>query len=256
MSQQYKNIKTAENVFTIIEKIEELDQPTCSELTAHVGLSASSVYNYLKTLEEWGYVIRNDGRYRLTLKFLQKGRAVRNSYPIMHAATEPIDILSKVIDEYISVFVKEGVHAVMIHEANSHHAVHVPPPFLGEPFHLGKVPQGKVILSQMPESDRRDILSGNGLNSETTERLETELEDIRERGLAVDEGQSHENIWAVAAPVKVGDEIYGSLLISTVLHRLDERRANRELPNLLVQTVKEVEHRLSRYDFDDLYSNW
>jgi DNA-binding IclR family transcriptional regulator len=108
----------------------------------------------------------------------------------------------------------------------------------------------------MPESDRREVLSGNGLDSETTERLETELEDIRERGLAVDEGQSHDNIWAVAAPVKVGDEIYGSLLISTVLHRLDERRANQELPNLLVQTVKEVEHRLSRYDFDDLYSNW
>jgi DNA-binding IclR family transcriptional regulator len=253
---KHNNIKTAENVFTIIEKIEELDQPTCSELASHVSLSVSSVYNYLKTLEEKGYIIGNGGRYRLSLKFLQKGRIVRNSYPIMYAATEPIDILSKVIDEYISVFVKEGKHTVMIHEANSHHAVHVPPPFLGEPFHLTKTPQGKVILAHMSETSRCDILSSTEMDDETTERLESEINLIKDKGLSVDEGQIHENIWAIAAPVKVSDEIYGSILISTVLHRMDKQRANQELPNILIQTVKEIEHHLSRYDFDDLYSNW
>lgn len=254
MTHHPKNIKTAENIFTIIEKIEQLDQPTCSELAGHVDLSVSSVYNYLKTLEERGYIVGNDGRYRLSLKFLQKGRAVRNSYPIMHAATEPIDILAKTIDEYISVFVRERNRVVMIHEANSHHAVHVPPPFLGTPFPLAGTAQGKVILASMTESQRNEAIPSLGLDAETTEQLRTELETIREEGVAVDEEQSHDNIWAIAAPVKVGDEIYGSILISTVLHRLDEQRANTELPVLLIQTVKEIQHRLSKYDFDDLYS--
>ncbi len=256
MPQQHKNIKTAENVFTIIEKIEQLDQPTCSELADHVDLSVSSIYNYLKTLEARGYIIGNNGRYRLSLKFLQKGRAVRNSYSIMPAAVEPIDILAKAIDEYISVFVKEGNHAIMIHEANSHHAVHVPPPFLGNPFHLAKTGQGKVILASMSETRRDEVISDLGLDIETAEQLRSELEIIRENGFAVDNEQSHDNIWAISAPVKVGDEVYGSILISTVSHRLDEQRANTELPNLLVQTVKEIQHRLSKYDFDDLYSSW
>jgi DNA-binding IclR family transcriptional regulator len=255
MSKQSKKIKTAENIFTIIEKIEELDQPTCSELDAHVELSVSSIYNYLQTLEGTGYVIENDGHYRLSLKFLQKGRTVRNSYPIMHAATQPIDILSKMIDEYISLFVKEKRSIVMIHEANSHHAVHTPAPFLGEPFHPAETPQGKVILAHTSESFRDDIISAMDIDQDGAEQLRTELSEIRREGVSVDRGHSHENIWAIAAPVTVGGEIYGSLLISTVLHRLDERRA-KELPELLRQTVKEIEHRLSRYDFDDLYSNW
>lgn len=252
MPHQPKKIKTAENIFTIIGKIEELDQPTCSELTDHVGLSTSSVYNYLTTLEEYGYVIGNDGRYRLGLKFLQKGRAVRNSYPIMHAATEPIDILAKTIDEYLSVFVKERKSAVMIHEANSHHAVRVPAPFLGEYFDLTKTPQGKVILAHLPDSIREELVS----SVEFEEQLQEELTDIRNDGICIDDGQAHDNIWAAAAPVKSDGEVHGSLMISTVRHRLDPRRASQELPALLTQTVKEVEHRLSRYDFDDLYSNW
>ena len=255
MTNHPKKIKTAENIFTIIETIEALDQPTCSELSEHVELSVSSLYNYLKTLEEHGYVLEHDSRYRLSLKFLRKGRTVRNSYPVMHAATEPIDILSKVIDEYISLFVKERKSAVMIHEANSHHAVETPAPFLGEPFDLAKTPQGKVMLAYMSDSATDAILSKLE-NDAAKERLRTELEGIRTDGVCVDEGETHENIWAVAAPVNVGGEIYGSLMISTVLHRTDTRRTGQELPNLLIQTVKEIEHRLSRYDFDDLYANW
>ncbi|WP_136601520.1 IclR family transcriptional regulator [Salinigranum halophilum] len=254
MAPHTKKIKTAENIFTIIQKIAELDRPTCSELSDHVELSVSSIYNYLKTLEEHGYIVEKDSRYRLGLQFLQKGRTARNSYPIMHAATEPVDIISKLIDQYISVFVLEGRSAVMIHEANSHHAVETPAPFLGEPFHLGKVPQGKVMLAYLSDSVRADVLSDLGSETEAG-RVRSELEAIRTEGVCVDEGLSHENIWAVAAPVKVGDEIYGSLMISTVLHRIDAQQARQELPNLLVQTVKEVEHRLSRYDFDGLFSS-
>ncbi len=253
MSQQHTNIKTAENIFTMIEKIEELDQPTCSELSEHVDLSVSSVYNYLNTLVDSGYIVESDGRYRLSLKFLQKGRSIRNSYPIMHAAVEPVDILAKSIDEYISVFVKEERSVVMIYEGNSHHAVHVPGPFLGEPFHLAKSPQGKVVLAHTSESLRRDILDRSDLEEEAIRRVEDQIEVIRNEGILVDAGETHDNIWGVAAPVEVDDEIYGSLLISTVLHRLDDQRAQQELPALLRQTAKEVEHRLSRYDFDDLY---
>jgi DNA-binding IclR family transcriptional regulator len=221
-------------------------------LTDHVSLSTISVYNYLTTLEEYGYIIGNDGRYRLGLKFLRKGRVVRNSYPIMHAATEPIDILAKTIDEYLSVFVREHRSAVMIHEANSHHAVQVPAPFLGESFDLTKTPQGKVILAHLPDPMREELVS----SVEFDEQLREELTDIRNEGICIDDGQAHDNIWAAAAPVRSGDEIHGSLLISTVRHRLDPQRANQELPALLMQTVKEVEHRLSGYDFDDLHSHW
>lgn len=256
MASQRKKIKTAENVFTIIEKIATLDQPDCSELVEHVDLSVSTVYNYVNTLENAGYVIKTGGRYRLSLKFLKLGRTVRNSYPIMHAAAEPVDILSKMIDEYISVFVKEGPKVVMAHEANSSHAVKVPAPFLGEPFHLGRSPQGKVVLAHMPDDEQREIIDRMGIDSGEAEQLRAELDSIEEGRLSIDEGQAHENIWAVAAPVKADGRVHGSITISTVQHRLDERRANDELPKLLEQTVNEIEHRLSVYDFTDIYSTW
>lgn len=256
MPSQRKTVKTAENVFTIIEKIALLDQPDCSELVDHVDLSVSTVYNYMNTLENEGYVIKTDGRYRLSLKFLKLGRTVRNFYPIMHAAVEPVDVLSKIIDEYISVFVKEGPKVVMIHEANSHHAVEVPAPFLGEPFHLARSPQGKVILAHMSDDEQREVIDGMEIDAGEVEQLRAELDAIEEGRFSIDEGEAHDNIWAVAAPVKAEGRIHGSITISTVQHRLDEQRANDELPKLLEQTVNEIEHRLSVYDFTDIYSTW
>ncbi|MFC6719785.1 IclR family transcriptional regulator [Natrialbaceae archaeon GCM10025810] len=255
MGSQYKRVKTAENIFTIIETIAALDQPTCSELAEHVDLSISSVYNYLKTLENGGFVIENGGRYRLSLKFLQLGREIRNSYPIMHAAVEPVDILAKAIDEYISVFVREGEKAVMVYEANSHHAVQVPTPFLGEPFHLARTPQGKVILAHMPDTYKRKITTLSS-DEPIDEELKAELETIRAEGVWIDSGQTHEKIWAVAAPVEADGEIHGSLMISTVRHRITDQRAKEELPAMLDQTVREVEHRLSQYNFANLSSPW
>lgn len=253
---QYKKIKTAENIFTIIKRIDKLDQPTCSMLSEEVDLSMSSIYNYLKTLEGLGYVIEQDGRYRLSLQFLQHGRRIRNSYPIMRAATEPVDILANLIDEYISVFVKEQRRVVMIHEANSSHAVRTPSPFLGEPFHLVNTPQGRVMLAHTDESFQQEVIAEHAPEQVSIDTLHEELQSIRAEGYNVDRGRSHENIWAVAAPVTVGGELHGALMISTVLHRFDEQQEKEELQALLLQTVKEVEHRLSRYDFDDIYENW
>lgn len=256
MATQSKNIKTAQNIFAIVEEIARLDEPTCTELSEKVDLSVSSVYNYLKTLEREGYLVEHDGQYRLSLKFLKYGRTIRNSYPITHAAIEPVNLLAKVINEYISVFVKERDSVVMIHEANSHYAVQVPTPFLGEPFQLTKSPQGKVILAEMAEPARRELLSERELGEQQRDELEAELERISDERIHVDEGRTHENIWAIAVPVKTGGEIHGSLMISTVRHRLDEQRAQRELPDLLDRTAQEIEHRLAKYDFDDLYSTW
>ena len=165
-------------------------------------------------------------------------------------------MLSKAIEEYLSVFVREKHSAVMIYEANSHFAVETPTRFLGEPFHLTRSPQGKVILAYMPDEFRRDVLKTDNLDTQRRDELERELETITNQRLLVDDGQTHENIWAVAAPVMTGGEIYGSIMISTIRHRLDDQRARTELPDLLERTVREVEHRLAKYDFDDLYTTW
>lgn len=256
MESQPRKIKTAQNVFTIIERVQELDEPTCSELGGHVDLSVSTIYNYLKTLEAEGYIIENDGRYRLSLRFLQIGRTIRNSYPIMRAANEPIDILAKSIDEYLSVFVREGYKSVMIHEANSYNAVETPTPFLGEPFDLVRSPQGKVLLTHVSEAAQREVISASELDESSIEELHADLETIRTDGIIVDDGQTHKNIWAVAGPLTVDGTLHGALMISTVRHRLDQDRARQQLPDLLRQTIKEVEHRLSVYDFTDAYSTW
>ncbi len=256
MSTQTRSIKTAQNIFAILESIAERNQPTCTELSEDIDLSVSSIYNYLKTLENEGYIVENDGRYRLSLTFLKYGRMVRNSYPVMHAAIEPVDLLAKAIDEYLSVFVREKHSAVMIHEANSYFAVETPTRFLGEPFHLTRSPQGKVILAHMPDEFRRNILEMDDLDTQRRDELEQELEAITNQRLLVDDGQTHENIWAVAAPVRTGSEIYGSLMISTIRHRLVDQQARTELSDLLDRTVQEVEHRLAKYDFDDLYTTW
>jgi DNA-binding IclR family transcriptional regulator len=76
--QDTTRVKTARTTFRILEAIKARDGGTVTELTEEFDLSKSSIYNYLKTLEHEGYVIREGDTYRIGLRMLDLGGYARH----------------------------------------------------------------------------------------------------------------------------------------------------------------------------------
>jgi DNA-binding IclR family transcriptional regulator len=69
-----------------------------------------------------------------------------------------------------------------------------------------------------------------------------DLEDIRERGYAINKAEHVEGLWGVGAPV-VGpdDEVLGALSIGGPMRRMRKKVENRDIPSRLLGETNELE---------------
>ena len=75
---QKSPIKSARTTLEMLETIREHPEPTLSELAKEFDLSKSSVHNYLSTLEQEGYIIKDGNSYRIALRLLKFGGFTRH----------------------------------------------------------------------------------------------------------------------------------------------------------------------------------
>lgn len=64
MSHKAQNpVQSTVNTFAIVEALRELDGAGVSELAAYLDIPKSTVHNYLSTLEQEEYIVKEDGAY-------------------------------------------------------------------------------------------------------------------------------------------------------------------------------------------------
>jgi DNA-binding IclR family transcriptional regulator len=61
------SVNSVERTFKIVNGLQELDGAGVTELAAHLDLPKSTVHNYLTTLEQEDYVVRENDQYRVGL---------------------------------------------------------------------------------------------------------------------------------------------------------------------------------------------
>jgi DNA-binding IclR family transcriptional regulator len=200
-SRQVKSVKTAVN---LIDRIQALGGAKPAELTEELELSKSSVHNYLATLEMEGYVVNDDGKYRLGLKFLTHGTAAKNMAgikpPIFKTLRDAAEELSLttwwVAEEHGRGFFME--YAIPDGSSQVYGSV-------GKRSYLHEHAPGKAILANSSDDYIERVVDYHGLPGQTKrtttdfETLLAELDDIRERGFAVSEGEAVLGIISVGA---------------------------------------------------------
>jgi len=245
-------VQSAKTTLQVIEGLQELDGAGVTELSEQINLSKASVYNYLTTLEEEEYVKKSDSEYQLTLKFLDLGTFVRQQEPVFEAAKPQLEQLAKETEEIVNLMVEENGRGVYLHRESGENAIkHEEYP--GYRAYLHNNAAGKAILAHMPTEDVESIIETRGLpaTSKNTitdpDELREEFEVIRDRGYALDRGESIDGFRCVAAPIinKKTSEVEGAISISGPRGRMRGNRFNEKLPQLLLDTIDIVEINLS-----------
>ena len=240
-------IKSAETTLEIIETIRELGEAGVAELAAELDRPTSTVHNYLKTLEQNEYLLKENGMYRISLRFLGLGKHVEDRLLIRKIAMPEVDSLAEQTGELASLLVEEHNRGVYVYLHSGHKAVYLDAR-PGLRTYLHQTALGKAMLAGF-ETERVDaILDEHGLpkatpNTITTrEELDAELATIRERGYATDFGERVAGMRCVAVPISPsGGEPCGAISVSGPKSRVKGELFEETLPQLVEEAANVVE---------------
>ncbi|WP_227378805.1 IclR family transcriptional regulator [Haladaptatus halobius] len=240
-------VKALYTMEEIIETLEEHKAVGVTELAEIVERPQSVVHNHLATLRELEYVIKEESKYKLGLKFLQRGEIVRKRLPLYAKGAPAVRKLAKETKELITLIVEEHGRGVYLDVAQDNADIQYPA-IPGTRIRLHCSATGKAIMAYMSEDKVEEIINRHGLPAQTDKTITTrdelyeELDAIRERGYAYDRQEFREGMRSIGAPIlDESNNILGGLSIAGPTHRFAGDRLETELPKKLLQSVNVIE---------------
>jgi DNA-binding IclR family transcriptional regulator len=248
---QGKRIRATERALAIIEALQELDRATVTEIAEWTELPKTTVYNHLDTLRTKDYVIKENKEYRTGLRFLTVGGKVRAQMDLYQVTKPEVKKLAGETGELANLIVEEGGWGVYLYRESGGQAVHLDS-YVGKRQRLHGTAFGKAILAFMPDGRVDEIIDCHGLAARTEKtitnraELKNELEVIRDRGYAYDDGEGHEGLRCVAAPIMTQENVVlGGVSVSGPVSRIDGERFRKEIPDLVLSAANVIEINLT-----------
>jgi DNA-binding IclR family transcriptional regulator len=241
-----KRVSSVERAFAVVEELRGQGPMRIEAVADALGVSTSTAHVHLKTLEEVGYVVRDDAGYRLGYRFLRNGIEERRRSQVYEVTRPEVDELAVETGEVANLGVEEAGKRVILYQAEGTEAVYDNAP-VGEYTDMHWTALGKAILAHLPERYVDDIVDAYGLPerrpSTITDRgaLTEELARVRDREYAVEDEERRAGIRSVAVPILADEEVVGAVSVSGPKERLDDARIETELLPALRSRVNVVE---------------
>ena len=244
-----RRVKAADTLFGIVELLQKRDGAGVTEIARELGVAKSTAHDHLQTLVHKQYIIQNGSEYRIGLKFLDHGIHARNDLKAIHIAQRTLSELASETGEAAWFIVEEYGQAVFATKAMNRHSVQTHGR-VGKREYMHCLAAGKAMLAHIPEERMLEIIDKYGLpqiTEQTTtdiDELLAELEEIRDRGYAYNDGGRVSRLKSVAAPVLDNqDNVLGSIAIPGPKHRIESSEFERDLVDALLAATNEIELR-------------
>lgn len=218
-------LRAVDRVCDVLDILANSQEPvTLTAVAEQTSLPKSSAFRYLAVLEARGYVLRDEpnGLFELGPAFRpQNTRAVET---LSHFGRPIIETLRDSFQETTNIGILDGTSIVYLVVAESPYRMRVASR-VGERGYIHSTAIGKAICSNLPESRVRSILARSGMPAVTQKTIVDqdlylkELQEVRSRGYAVDDGEDQLGGRCVAVIVP-GLELLAGVSVSAPVDRL------------------------------------
>lgn len=245
------SIKTAHK---IIQELLTLEGAGVTELTDQLEKPTSTIHDHLVTLEELGYVIKVDGQYQVSSRFLEIGTRQRSQNPLYNVSIQELRKLADETDKHANLMIEEHGKGVILHIESGGNApsLDIHPTFPGTRTELHSTAPGKSILAYLPPERVDQIIDTVGMPEFTkktiTDRdaLTKELTDIREQGYAYDRGERVVGLRAIGAPIlDLNRKVRGAIAAYGPANQTVEEKYHEEISQKVLETANVVEMNLN-----------
>lgn len=233
-------LRTVQQAFAVVETLWNHGGVGPTELASRMDLPKSTAHEYLRALEATEFVIKRDGVYHVSHRFLTIGGRLKYRNQLFQVAKRELRALAEDTGETTNVSFEENKQWVLLHTESGDRSLDLGTyPGMMTPLHSHAA--GKAQLAYRSEAFVDDFLNGP-LEQPTeatitdAEELRAELQTIREVGYAVDWDQQIRGMGVVAAPLIVNEDAIGAVAVVCPTGRLQDEEYRAEL----IRKVQEV----------------
>ena len=243
-------VRSITKACALLDILTEAGRPlTLGELAAASGHAKSTVYGLLSSMRSTGLVDQDpdSGRYSLGMRLYEYGSAVQRTRSILTLCKAPMQRLVEATGESASLSMLDRGEALVLAHAEPDSAFHIVSE-TGAHLPAFCTAQGKILLSALPRASVKRIFEAQATaftphTVRDFDALDAELNTVREKGCAIENGEFRVGIRGVAAPVKTqrGEVKYALGLIG-MFRRVDsdEFRAATALVTETAKTLSEA----------------
>lgn len=224
-------IQVLERTFALLDTLASHQDPvSLKDISDQTGLHPSTAHRILNDLTLGRFVDRPQaGTYRLGMRLLELGNLVKERLDVREAALGPMRELHKQTHQAVNLSVRQGDEIIYIERAYSERSGMQVVRTVGgrAPLHLTSV--GKLFLAHDDAARVRAYAARTGLTGHTrnsitdVQRLEKELNQVRNSGVARDDEELELGVRCVAAGIYDDQgKLLAGLSISAPADRLED----------------------------------
>lgn len=224
---------------------------TLQELVNVMNHSKTSIYRIVCSLEEMGYLYKNEdsGRFTMTRKFFKLGLSTLGTTTVMEHAYEPMRHLRDGLKETVVLGVIMGGNVVILEQITGvHHFSFILKPGMEVCLHASA--PGKAILAHFGKEEREkivgemDFVRFNGNTITSAGEFMKELGRVSEKGYAVDWGEELSGVRCIGAPVFNQDgKVAAAVWITGPAERITLERKE-ELGGEVIACANEISYKI------------
>lgn len=237
-------VDAVEKTLNLIATLQAHGEAGVTTLATELEISKSTVHNHLQTLAEQGYVVGENGSYRLGFRFLDHGGYVRERHEGIRSLRSKTKELARQTGDLCQFVVVEHGHAIVVLHEQGKQGVETNIR-VGTRLPVGQMIAGQVILATMPPREAVDAVA-NGSETEIPDTVDDVQADLSEHGYTAGEETYLRGLRTVAVPLhNVEGNLLGALSVSGPSHRLSESNYETDLANQALEVANEIELEVS-----------
>lgn len=224
-----------------------------SELSQRCGYPKSTTHALASTMRDRGLLRQlQNGDYTLGTRLFEYGSAVSRGFDISSLSRPYLETLSALTSCNSVISLLDGESAVSFDYAVSSSGVQILPE-IGVRLPLHCTSQGKLMLAFLPDSRVRSLFRREPPRRYTPhtvidpEQIAKQLEDIRQKGYAIEDGEYKIGLRSVSAPVFDADKEVRYALTTVGFFR---RVSTEDFVNAVKVTLNQSEMLSSALGFD------
>lgn len=225
----------------VLEVFETSETLSLNEISKRVRLNKSRTFRLLHTLAERGYVERCDdgSQYKLGLKLLERAASIDRN--LKQLARGPMLKLQERFNETVNLGVLDDYKEVLFLDI-----VETSRPFrmsaiVGSRIPTNRTALGKAMLALLDVRDAAslDHVFADQLGERLSRALGRELEEIRQRGYALDKEECEPGVGCIGAAIRnAAGEPIAAISVSGPLHRILTRE--KKIASTLLAACREI----------------
>lgn len=247
MPREDDNTVTAvEKALTIVEQLQTVERAGVTEIAECAGMPASTVYNYLQTLEKREYVKQDGDQYELANRFIHIGHFAKHRLPIYRVGRSNVVWLADETEKTVNLVIEEFNRGIYLMSENREQSLrnysHV-----RRREYLHSTAVGKAILMTMSDDEIEAVIESEGLVRQTEQtitdpgELFDDVERARERGYAINYEENTDGILAVGAPIENPNGPYAAVSVSGLVSRHTMEDVRDDLAPLVQDAAKAIQ---------------